>query len=70
LEFLDEIEIPYNLNPYLVRGLGLFIPELFLKFSKIAKDLKALYSEEEDMIKLVKNPERKKTLLLAVELLE
>jgi len=29
LEFLDEIEIPYNLNPYLVRGLDYYTKTVF-----------------------------------------
>ncbi len=33
LEFLDEIEIPYNLNPYLVRGLDYYTKTVFEIFS-------------------------------------
>lgn len=34
LEFLDEIEIPYNLNPYLVRGLDYYTKTVFEIFSE------------------------------------
>ena len=34
LEFLDEIEIPYNLNPYLVRGLDYYTKTVFEIFAK------------------------------------
>jgi histidyl-tRNA synthetase len=34
LEFLEEIEIPYNLNPYLVRGLDYYTKTVFEIFSK------------------------------------
>ncbi len=33
LEFLDEIEIPYNLNPYLVRGLDYYTKTVFEIFA-------------------------------------
>jgi len=34
LEFLDEIEIPYNLNPYLVRGLDYYTKTVFEIFAE------------------------------------
>ena len=34
LEFLDEIDIPYTLNPYLVRGLDYYTRTVFEVFSK------------------------------------
>ncbi len=34
LEFLDEIEIPYNLNPYLVRGLDYYTKTVFEVFAE------------------------------------
>ncbi len=34
LEFLDEMDIPYNLNPYLVRGLDYYTKTVFEVFSK------------------------------------
>ncbi len=34
LEFLDEIEIPYNLDPYLVRGLDYYSKTVFEIFSR------------------------------------
>ena len=34
LEFLDEIEIPYNLNPHLVRGLDYYTKTVFEIFSE------------------------------------
>ena len=37
LEFLDEIEIPYNLNPYLVRGLDYYTKTVFEIFSGAAE---------------------------------
>jgi len=38
LEFLDEIEIPYNLNPYLVRGLDYYTKTVFEIFSGLSKN--------------------------------
>ena len=38
LEFLDELELPYHLNPYLVRGLDYYTKTVFELFSK-AEDL-------------------------------
>jgi len=40
LEFLDEIELPYNLNPYLVRGLDYYTKTVFELFTE-NKDQKA-----------------------------
>jgi len=37
LEFLDEVEIPYNLNPYLVRGLDYYTKTVFEVFSDVNK---------------------------------
>lgn len=37
LEFLDEMEIPYNLNPYLVRGLDYYTKTVFEIFPKTAE---------------------------------
>ena len=34
LEFLDEIEVPYNLNPYLVRGLDYYTKTVFEIFQE------------------------------------
>lgn len=39
LEFLDEIEIPYNLNPYLVRGLDYYTKTVFEIFAEGNKAL-------------------------------
>ncbi|HOW12706.1 MAG TPA: histidine--tRNA ligase [Candidatus Pacearchaeota archaeon] len=42
LEFLDEIELPYNLNPYLVRGLDYYtktVFEIFYLDSQSEKDI-------------------------------
>jgi histidyl-tRNA synthetase len=36
LEFLDEVEIPYNLNPYLVRGLDYYTKTVFELFSNFS----------------------------------
>ncbi len=44
LEFLDEIEIPYTLNPYLVRGLDYYtktVFEMFFESDNEVKDLPA-----------------------------
>lgn len=38
LEFLDELELPYNLNPYLVRGLDYYTKTIFEIFSTSAED--------------------------------
>ena len=38
LEFLDEIEIPYNLNPYLVRGLDYYTKTVFEIFPETADE--------------------------------
>ncbi|MCX6765254.1 MAG: histidine--tRNA ligase [Candidatus Nealsonbacteria bacterium] len=38
LEFLDEIEIPYQLNPYLVRGLDYYTKTVFEISSSIEKE--------------------------------
>ena len=37
LEFLDEVELPYSLNPYLVRGLDYYTKTVFEIFSQSAK---------------------------------
>lgn len=44
LEFLDEIEIPYNLNPYLVRGLDYYTKTVFEIYENtpIGRELGAL----------------------------
>src|SRR4030042_1021267 len=38
LEFLDEIQIPYRLNPYLVRGLDYYTKTVFEIFSEVKED--------------------------------
>jgi len=38
LEFLDEIELPYRLNPYLVRGLDYYTRTVFEIFNEEKKD--------------------------------
>jgi histidyl-tRNA synthetase len=38
LEFLDEIELPYNLDPYLVRGLDYYTKTVFEIFAENLKD--------------------------------
>ncbi len=38
LEFLDEIEIPYNFNPHLVRGLDYYTKTVFEIFSGLSED--------------------------------
>ncbi len=40
LEFLDEIELPYNLNPHLVRGLDYYTKTVFEIFSETEEDSK------------------------------
>jgi len=40
LEFLDEIGIPYNLNPYLVRGLDYYTKTVFEIFTETVKEEK------------------------------
>lgn len=42
LEFLDEIEIPYRLNPYLVRGLDYYTKTVFEIFSSTEENQLAL----------------------------
>jgi histidyl-tRNA synthetase len=37
LEFLDELELPYRLNPYLVRGLDYYTKTVFEVFSESTK---------------------------------
>lgn len=51
LEFLDEIELPYRLNPYLVRGLDYYTKTVFEIFSEEEKkDIKS-----EEILPSVKN---------------
>lgn len=38
LEYLDELELPYNLNPYLVRGLDYYTKTVFEIFEKKEED--------------------------------
>ncbi|MEF8846965.1 MAG: ATP phosphoribosyltransferase regulatory subunit, partial [Candidatus Paceibacterota bacterium] len=38
LEYLDELELPYNLNPYLVRGLDYYTKTVFEIFEKKDED--------------------------------
>jgi len=37
LEFLDELELPYHLNPYLVRGLDYYTKTVFEIFSEVTR---------------------------------
>jgi len=46
LEFLEEIELPYELNPYLVRGLDYYTRTVFEIFSNLSQENKE-YSEQE-----------------------
>ena len=46
LEFLEEIELPYELNPYLVRGLDYYTRTVFEIFSNLSQETKE-YSEQE-----------------------
>jgi len=46
LEFLEEIELPYELNPYLVRGLDYYTRTVFEIFSNLPQESKE-YSEQE-----------------------
>jgi len=45
LEFLEEIELPYELNPYLVRGLDYYTRTVFEIFSNLPSESKE-YSEQ------------------------
>ena len=45
LEFLDELELPYHLNPYLVRGLDYYTRTVFEFFSQEKKELKEKETE-------------------------
>jgi len=42
LEFLDEIEVPYTLNPYLVRGLDYYTKTVFEMFFESDNEVKGL----------------------------
>lgn len=42
LEFLDELQIPYHLNPYLVRGLDYYTKTVFEIFEEKEKEMGAL----------------------------
>lgn len=46
LEFLDEIELPYHLNPYLVRGLDYYTRTVFEIFSEEKEEIKPEAREE------------------------
>lgn len=46
LEFLDELELPYSLNPYLVRGLDYYTKTIFEIFSTSTSDLSSEATEE------------------------
>jgi len=59
LEFLDEIEIPYNLNPYLVRGLDYYTKTVFEIF------LEKTNNEEVSQNALAGGPARNATLSVA-----
>ncbi len=50
LEFLDEIELPYHLNPYLVRGLDYYTKTVFEIFLEPPKKM-----EDEDKEQSVRN---------------
>jgi len=58
LEFLDEIELPYRLNPYLVRGLDYYTKTVFEIFSEFIPGLKSSTAP------LTEEGEEKKTLAL------
>ena len=58
LEFLDEINLPYRLNPYLVRGLDYYTKTVFEIFSEPAGSKKDSSAEGE-------SPEQEKKLALA-----
>jgi len=47
LEFLEELELPYELNPYLVRGLDYYTRTVFEIFSNLSQGSKG-YSEQEN----------------------
>ncbi|MFH1656424.1 MAG: histidine--tRNA ligase [Candidatus Nealsonbacteria bacterium] len=49
LEFLDEIEIPYRLNPYLVRGLDYYTKTVFEIFS----DFESKKKDSEEILKQI-----------------
>ena len=46
LEFLEELELPYELNPYLVRGLDYYTRTVFEIFPNLSQESKE-YSEQE-----------------------
>ncbi len=48
LEFLDELELPYNLNPFLVRGLDYYNKTVFEIFSPISFSNKEKIDQEEE----------------------
>ena len=56
LEYLDEVDIPYVLQPTLVRGLDYYTDTVlnFMKM-KLIKNLRMLWEEEVDMIYWLKN---------------
>jgi len=47
LEFLEELELPYELNPYLVRGLDYYTRTVFEIFPNLPQESKE-YSEQEN----------------------
>lgn len=55
LEFLDEIELPYNLNPHLVRGLDYYTKTVFEIFSETeeAKDAVAGGGRYDRLVKVL-----------------
>ncbi|MCH8741813.1 histidine--tRNA ligase [Patescibacteria group bacterium] len=47
LEFLDELELPYNLNPYLVRGLDYYTKTVFEIFSTSTENFNSSQQDSE-----------------------
>jgi len=49
LEFLDELELPYHLNPYLVRGLDYYTRTVFEFFGQISRKEKGEEEEKDEL---------------------
>ena len=57
LEFLDELEVPYHLNPYLVRGLDYYTRTVFEIFPATEKEKQSKKEKEvgEELLEIPKN---------------
>ncbi len=63
IEFLDELEIPYNLNPYLVRGLDYYTNTVFEVFLQEKEERGGLEKKEAEKGEEKEEEERKKNAL-------